>query len=141
MDIYRLIKKQERRKSYKDELFKKILSQAHRRIEYSSNTGDNFSIFTIPVYVPGFPLFSQSECCNFLMNELRLNGFEVQSYSDKYIYISWNHIYQKYVQEKDTIEQISVKEDYKQKEENKIEKKIKLSNELIFNNNNFSLLK
>ena len=141
MDIYRLIKNQEKKKSYKEELFKKILSQAHRRIEYSSNSGDNFSIFTIPVYVPGYPLFSQTECCNYLINELKQNGFEVQSYSDKYIYISWNHIYQKYVQEKESIDQVSNEQNLREKEENRIEKKIKLSNELIFNNNNFSLLK
>ena len=140
MDIYKLIQKQEKKKAYKDELFKKILGQAHRRIEFSSNSGDNFSIFTIPVYVPGYPLFSRSECCEYLKNELRLNGFEVQSYSDQYIYISWNHIYQKYVEEKGSNEIFL--ENTHEKSENKIEKKIKQSNQLIFsNNNNFSLLK
>lgn len=141
MDIYKLIQKQEKRQSYKDELFKKILGQVHRRIEFSSNSGDRFSIFTIPMYIVGYPLFSRSECCQYLMNELQENGFEVKSYSDQYLYISWNHIYQKYVQNRESIERILDEPPLEQQNQQNIEKKIKKTNELIFNNNTFSLLK
>lgn len=140
MDIYRLIQKQEKKKSYKEELFKKILTQVHRRIEFSSNSGDNFSIFTIPMYVMGYPLFNRNECATYLINELRENGFEVQSYSDQYLYISWNHIYQKYLQEKEIAGE-NVVENPREIIERNIESKVKRSNELIFNNNSFSLLK
>ena len=140
MDIYKLIQRQEKKHSYKDELFKKILGQVHRRIEYSSNSGDRFSIFTIPMYIVGYPLFSRSECCLYLMNELRENGFEVKSYSDQYIYISWNHIYQKYIQEKQSGETLE-EDNLINKNQDNVEKKLKKTNELIFNNNTFSLLK
>jgi len=136
MDIYNLIKKQEKRKEYKDELFKKILLQAHRRIEFCSNSGDQYAIFTIPLYMPGFPLFNKSECCLYLLSELKQNGFDVRSYSDQYIYISWAHIFDKYRDQKNLLEY----ED-PNKNTDKIDKTIKKSNELIFNNNTFNLLR
>lgn len=142
MDIYSLIKKQEKRKEYKEELFKKILKQAHRRIEYCSNTGDQYAIFTVPFYIPGYPLFNKTECCYYLIYELRQNGFDVRSFSDQYIYISWAHICDKYSEEKNVSKNLLEYEDTnKEISGDKIEKKIKKSNELIFNNNTFSLLK
>ena len=142
MDIYSLIKKHEKKKGYKDELFKKILEQAHRRIEFCSNTGDNFAMFTIPVYMPGFPLFDRSECCFFLIDQLSQNGFEVKSYSDQYLYISWAHVIEKYRFEKIMNKNLLEYEDpNKNISGEKIDKKIQKSNELIFNNNTFSLLK
>ena len=101
MDIYKLVKKREKKQDYKDELFNKILLQCHRRIEFSSNTGDLYSIFTIPDYVIGFPLFDKSECSEFLIKNLNVNGFKVQSYSDKYIYITWAHVYESYKENKE----------------------------------------
>jgi hypothetical protein len=138
MDIYSLIKKQEKRKEYKEELFKKILQLAHRRIEYCSNSGDNYAIFTIPLYMPGFPLFDKSECCVYLLYELKQNGFDVRSYSDQYIYISWTHVLEKYKVEKNLLEYEETK---LLENSNVIDKTIKKSNELIFNNNTFNLLK
>jgi hypothetical protein len=138
MDIYNLIKKQEKRKEYKDELFKKILQQAHRRIEFCSNSGDKYAIFTIPLYMPGFPLFNKSECCVYLLYELQQNGFDVRSYSDQYIYISWSHVLEKYKSEKNLLE---YEEPKLLENSNNVDKTIKKSNELIFNNNTFNLLK
>jgi len=138
MDIYNLIKKQEKRKEYKEELFKKILQSAHRRIEFCSNSGDNYAIFTIPLYMPGFPLFDKGECCLYLLYELQQNGFEVRSYSDQYIYISWSHVLEKYKVEKNFIEYEETK---LLGNNNNVDKNIKKSNELIFNNNTFNLLK
>jgi len=139
MDIYSLIKKQEKRKEYKDELFKKILQQAHRRIEYCSNSGDHYAIFTIPLYMPGFPLFDKSECCVYLLQELQQNGFDVRSYSDQYIYISWSHVLDKYKLEKNLLE-YTIPQSVENSNNNR-DKTIKKSNELIFNNNTFNLLK
>ena len=101
MDIYKLVKKREKKQDYKDELFNKILLQCHRRIEFCSNSGDMYSIFTIPNYVIGYPLFDKIECCEFLIKNLNSNGFKVQSYVDNYIYITWSHVYDTYKENKD----------------------------------------
>jgi hypothetical protein len=144
MDIFSLIKKQEKKKSYKDEVFRKILDQAHRRIKYSSDSGEHYSIFTIPLYVVGYPLFNTSECVDFVISQLSLNGFKAVCYSEKYIYITWEHVYEKYVENK--ILSKNLLEDLREEPVKQIEDKIKRSNQLIFNtsnqsNNQFSLLK
>jgi hypothetical protein len=153
MDIYKLVKKREKKQDYKDELFNKILQQCHRRIEFCSNSGDLYSIFTIPNYVIGFPLFNKVECCEFLIKNLNLNGFKVQSYADNYIYITWSHVYESYKENKEkdkNLLELQLNTDiitnvntinnigYNGNATNKVEK----INSLILNQNNkFSLLK
>lgn len=144
MDIYKLIKKKEKKQDYKDELFNKILLQCHRRIEYCSNSGDLYGIFTIPNYVIGYPLFDKRECCDFLTKNLNSNGFKVQTFNDEYIYITWAHIYLSYKEDKDKEKKLL---DFEPKvsilekpvvNENSINK----INSIILNHNNkFSLLK
>jgi len=141
MDINQLIKKQEKKKGYKEELFKKILKQAHRRIEFCSNSGDNFAIFTIPIYIPGYPLFDKSECCYYLIRELQQNGFETTGYSHQYLFISWGHAIEKYNQDKLMTQHFLEYEDPTQKLHDASDTKIQRTNELIFNNTTFSLLK
>lgn len=137
MDIYSLIRNQEKKKSYKADLFKKILKQAHRRIEYSAKSGEKLAIFQIPNYVIGFPLFNKSECCDYLIRELTLNGFKVNSPNDQYVYISWEHVYQKYLEntilESGNMLEYSGSNDPDDNPIDNIEKKVKKSNELIFN--------
>ena len=144
MDIFNLIKKQEKKKSYKDEVFKKILDQAHRRIKYSADSGEHHSIFTIPLYVVGYPLFNTSECVDYIISQLSQNGFKAVCYSDKYIFINWEHVYEKYVENK--ILSKNLLENLQEEPLKQIEDKIKRSNQLIFNTSHsdstqFSLLK
>ena len=133
-----------KKQDYKDDLFKKILTQCHRRIEFSSNSGDLYSIFTIPNYVIGYPLFNKLECCEYLIRNLNTNGFKVQSYADNYIYITWSHIYDIYkeTKEKDKhLLEFQPKTDIIENND-KVNKPIDKINSLIFNQNNkFSLLK
>jgi hypothetical protein len=89
--------------------------------------------------MPGYPLFDKSECCVYLLYELQQNGFDVRSYSDQYIYISWSHVLEKYKIEKNLLEYEEPK--LLENSNNNIDKTIKKSNELIFNNNTFNLLK
>jgi hypothetical protein len=142
MDINQLIKNQEKKKGYKEELFKKILKQAHRRIEFCSNSGDSFAIFTIPMYIPGYPLFDKSECSYYLIRELQENGFETTGYSDQYLFISWGHAIEKYNQEK-LISRYLLEQQNSNPQSNpdENETKIQRTNSLIFNNSAFSLLK
>jgi hypothetical protein len=149
MDIHKLVKKREKKQDYKNELFNKILQQCHRRIEFCSDSGDLYSIFTIPEYVIGYPLFDKAECCQFLIKNLNSNGFKVQSYADNYIYITWSHVYDSYKENKekqkllefDTNTEIKVNTtniNVSNQSTNQIDK----INSLILNpNNKFSLLK
>ena len=144
MDIYKLVKKKEKKQDYKDELFNKILQQCHRRIEFCSNSGDLYSIFTIPNYVIGYPLFDKSECCDFLTKNLNINGFKVQSYSDNYIYVTWAHVYDSYKENREKDKKLLEYEPKITILEPAIQNDRPLDkiNSLILNpNNKFSLLK
>jgi hypothetical protein len=144
MDIYKLVEKREKRQNYKDELFRKILEQCHRRIEHSSDSGDLYSIFTIPNYVIGYPIFNKSECIDYLIQQLDTNGFKVQAYGDGYLYISWAHVYDKYIEDKvlsNNLLEFEPKGEIVRAAEDKKETKMRKINSLILNQNNkFSIL-
>jgi hypothetical protein len=144
MDINKLLKKREKKQDYKNELYNKILLQCHRRIEYCSNTGDLYGIFTIPNYVIGYPLFDKKECCDFLTQNLCSNGFKVQSFNNEYIYITWAHIYDAYKENKEKENKLLNYEPNVTILETPIinEKPLDKINSIILNRNNkFSLLK
>ena len=144
MDINRLIGKQEKRREYKTEVFQQILKQVHRRIEYGATCGDSYAIFTIPVYVIGYPLFDTTECSEYIIAELTKNSFFVQCYSNRFLYMSWAHVYKQY-KEQQLLNQHNMLEFSNEltSTTGNIEGKVKKTNELIFNqgSNTFSLLK
>jgi len=144
MDINRLIVKQEKKREYKTEVFQQIIKQVHRRIEYGATCGDSYAIFTIPVYVVGYPLFDTTECSVYIIAELTKNGFFVQCYSNRFLYISWAHAYEQY-KEQQLLNQQNVIEFTNESNSTavNIEGKIKKTNELILNQGSttFSLLK
>jgi hypothetical protein len=144
MDIYSLVKNKHSKPSFKDELFKKILIQCHRRIKHSNDHNEIYTFFNIPIYVIGYPPFNRLECSVYLMKELENNGFNIQTYSDNILYINWQHIYDK-VNEDNKIDTNILEYYPKIKKIDKTDNIPKLtnmqkSNQLIFNNNKFSLL-
>jgi len=132
MDIRRLLTKMDKKKSYKESLFKKILSQTHKRIEHSADAGDHMTVFTVPNYMVGYPLFNRYECIQYLIDELQENGFRVECYNDQYLYITWAHLYKEFKETR------GVEEEQRFKQELRIQR----TNQLILNNNtnSFSLL-
>jgi len=136
MDIRRLLTKMDKKKTYKESLFKKILAQAHKRIEHSADVGDQLTVFTVPSYMVGFPLFNRYECIQYLMDELQENGFRVECYNDMYLQISWAHLYSEFKASGGA--QRETEEERRLKQEIRIQQ----TNRLILNNNGqtFSLL-
>jgi hypothetical protein len=143
MDITRLIGKQEKRREYKTEVFQQILKQVHRRIEYGATCGDSYAIFTIPVYVVGYPLFDTTECSVYIIAELTKNGFFVQCYSNRFLYMSWAHVYEQYKEQQLLNQQNLIEFSTDSKSTVNAEGKVKKTNELILNQGStgFSLLK
>jgi hypothetical protein len=103
MDLYKLLEKRNKKNDYKDELFPKILLKCHRRIELSNSAGNLNTIYSVPKYVIGYPLFNKNEIIEYLLKNLTKNGFDVYSYSEidnDYLYISWQSAYEKYKEDK-----------------------------------------
>ena len=74
-----------RKKSYEE-----VLRRCHYRIKITSETENYyFCFYTVPTYIYGIPLYDQTSCLLFIINNLIENGFDVKYTHPNLIYISW----------------------------------------------------
>ena len=74
----------------KTETYEKVLESCHRKITLGSQTRQLRCMFEVPEYIPGYPIFDLNSCIKFLMATLKANGFLVNYYFPKILYISWD---------------------------------------------------
>ena len=78
-------KRDNRKKSYDE-----VLRRCHHRIKLTSeNENYCFCFYTVPTYIYGIPLYDQTSCILYLINNLIENGFDVKYTHPNLIYISW----------------------------------------------------
>lgn len=87
LELHRNIKEKNDRKK---DTFEKVLCFCHRRITMATENKQLRCYFEVPEYIVGYPLFDLNECIKYLLNSLQKNGFFVQYYFPKNIYISWD---------------------------------------------------
>jgi hypothetical protein len=74
-----------RKKSYDE-----VLRRCHHRIKITSENEDYcFCFYTVPTYIYGIPLYDQTSCILYIINNLVDNGFDVKYTHPNLIYISW----------------------------------------------------
>lgn len=77
------------KKQKKYEVYEKIISNCHKRIQSAADLQHYQCVFEVPEFILGYPLYNLESCLEFLMNELKKNGFNVTYYFPKFLYISW----------------------------------------------------
>ena len=80
-------------------LFNKILHRVHVRIKTASRQKIDFQFcwFLIPETIIGVPKYDQAACIAYIIDKLKLNGFNVRYIHPNMLFISWIHWIPSYV--------------------------------------------
>jgi hypothetical protein len=80
-------------------LFNKILNRIHVKIKNVSRqkVDEQFCWFVVPEIIIGVPKYDQSACIAYLIDKLKLNGFNVRYIHPNTLFISWMHWMPSYI--------------------------------------------
>jgi len=80
-------------------LFNKILHRVHVRIRTTSRqkVDEQFCWFLVPETILGVPKYDQGACIAYLMDKLKVSGFNVRYNHPNLLFISWMHWIPQYV--------------------------------------------
>jgi hypothetical protein len=95
-DLYERKKQQDLNKMA---LFDKLLNRVHIKIKTVSKQkmDDNFCWFLVPETILGVPKYDQALCIAYLMDKLKISGFNVRYIHPNLLFISWMHWVPSYV--------------------------------------------
>jgi hypothetical protein len=80
-------------------LFNKILNRIHVRIKTTSRQkiDEQFCWFVVPEIILGVPKYDQAACIAYIIDKLKINGFNVNYIHPNTLFISWMHWVPSYV--------------------------------------------
>lgn len=80
-------------------LFNKILNRVHVRIKTTSRQKieEPFCWFIVPEIILGVPKYDQAACIAYIIDKLKINGFQVKYIHPNTLFISWMHWVPSYV--------------------------------------------
>jgi hypothetical protein len=85
-EISRLTEKKNR---LKKETYVKLYEHVSRKIRHSVDFGAKSTLFQVPVFLIGYPMFDRYKATNYLKRQLERGGFEVIIRGDNELYIAW----------------------------------------------------
>ena len=92
LNIYTLARNKDKKEIIKLRNYKKILSLCHKHISMKSKQGQTYTIYRVPMFVFGLPLYDYELCKEYIYNRLLSNKFICKYGGDQHLYISWAHI-------------------------------------------------
>ena len=94
LNIYSLKKETDSRSRNRFKIYETILKKCHHRIKVAatSHKTESCTFFVVPSYLIGMPTFDLESCCDFLINQLSRNGFQIIRLANTLLFISWKHI-------------------------------------------------
>lgn len=107
INIRDLYKKKDLRSKTREKIYIKILEKCHKKIYHSSEKyiEQEYTYFTVPNILYGYPLFDKEECSKFIIKKLIENGFIVKYLGSGLIFICWKkHFKSKKKQKKITFD-------------------------------------
>jgi hypothetical protein len=80
-------------------LFNKILNRIHVRIKTVSRQrkDEQFCWFVVPEVIIGVPKYDQAACIAYIIDKLKINGFNVRYIHPNTLFISWMHWIPSYI--------------------------------------------
>ena len=92
LNIFELNRKKDEREMKKYNIYNQVLSKCHVRIQLSSDRNQQDCIYTLPKFLSGLPSYDNIKCAEYIIDNLRRNGFKVAYTYPNLLYISWKHI-------------------------------------------------
>jgi hypothetical protein len=71
--------------------YKEIYARATEKIKVHGNMGARDILVKIPSYVPGRPVYDVTHATRYVLEKLKLAGFEVRAQSGDVVYVSWKN--------------------------------------------------
>lgn len=90
LNIYELHEEINKKKNKRNQSFEHVLETCHRKIKTAATKELVKVFFDVPEFVIGLPVYDLSECIKYIKKSLEDNGFLVQYYFPKLLYISWD---------------------------------------------------
>lgn len=100
LSLSELAKIHKKKQKSKTKTYDTILNKCHTQIRNMAKMDKTFCYYIVPLYVLGLPLYDINACIVYLLLNLKKKGFYVQMADTQTIYISWKHIYEQNIQEK-----------------------------------------
>ena len=72
----------------RDRPFAEVWDMCSRRLRATAESGLSYCVYTVPIFLPGQPLYDASECAVFIADVLRRNGFVV-GVQGRSVAVSW----------------------------------------------------
>ena len=81
------------------ELFKKMLNKVHQKIKTVSRQkrDEQMCWYLVPEIIIGVPKYDQGACIAYLIDKLKINGFNVRYVHPNLLFISWYHLIPSYI--------------------------------------------
>lgn len=79
------VQKEENKKTFYEQIVKKI----HFRIENYAKRHETMCVCEIPEFVIGVPLYNRMNCCKYVLDRLKAEGFKVQYVHPYNIIVNW----------------------------------------------------
>lgn len=90
LDIRTLYASQKRRDDSKRELYDTVVKRAHHRIRTVAARSETVCAFQVPPYIIGMPLYDAYQCCGYVIQRLKAEGFVVQYGHPNVLVIRWD---------------------------------------------------
>lgn len=90
INIYELHNEISKKKEKRTQCFDKILELCHAKIKQASKKELSKMYYDVPEYVVGLPMYDLTNCISHLVSCLKQNGFLVEYFFPKLLYISWD---------------------------------------------------
>lgn len=98
-DIRKLYHTQKKRDDYRQEMYDSVLRKAHCRIETVAARKETACLFQIPGFLLGMPLYDPYQCCGYVLQRLKTDGFVVSYMHPNTVRIDWSrHLIEGHVQ-------------------------------------------
>lgn len=78
------------RKSSKEEAFEIIFTKCNMRIKNMVDTNQLSTLYTIPSFIFGQPVYNVQDCIVYVQSKLSKNGFITNQILPNVLYISWD---------------------------------------------------
>ena len=99
INIDELYEKKKQQDLLKLALFNKILNRIHIKIKLASRqkVDEQFCWYVVPEIMIGVPKYDQAACIAYIIDKLKINGFNVRYIHPNLLFISWLHWVPSYV--------------------------------------------
>lgn len=90
LNIFELYKSINEKKLQQTRSFEKVLQKSHSKIKLAAKNNHYECFYEVPEVIVGVPLYNITDCIQYVIQNLKDNGFYIYYIYPKNLYISWN---------------------------------------------------